>query len=207
MEDIKYIQNVFQTQTNDLVDTYGFEYKFLVEVVNNGDHLDVNIGEFDDLNVSALFETVKQLELKDDFFINSVSISVKHKQIKIEVKKGVNESKIKWKWPSHDQEEYISKIDYETIRKFINIFSQSERVEAYSIYYNLIHNIDAAYVREITSLPKPESIMIKLYLQSDSIIESNIISYVGCKFNKCSLFTDEMPHIVCHFERKNKDFV
>ena len=206
MEDLNYIKELFNEKMREVKDAYGFEYSFIIEVNSRGDHVDVNIGEFDDLNINRFFSVLKETKFKQDLYIYDINISIKLKQIRVEIKKGDNDTLIIWDPSRSSNEEYINKIDYDSTRKYIMSFSQSERVEAYGIYYTIVKIFKDAGLHLIKSQPKPESVSIKIFLNSTSVLDSEIISYLGTRFHKVILYTDDLPFIECIFERKNKEF-
>ena len=207
MEDINYVKKMFVLVFESVKDVYGFKYNFLIDVQNQGDHLDVNVGEFDDMNLSELLQGLNRMKLKDDFFIDTISISIKHKQIKIEIKKGTNTSKMIWTWNISDQAEHLSLPPMNINQHFLGGFSQSEKLEAYHIYHNVYKLLDSRYIDSIKSIAKAEVVLIKINLQRDTIIAGNLISYVATRFKTNALFTDDSPHLSLSFQRTSKDFV
>lgn len=208
MDDVKAIKNSVMSQMSLLTDMAGHEYSFIVESKNLGDRVEVRFGEFDDIDLCQLLSLAKKIKLKSEYFINSVELSVKHRQVKIEVKKGIEDSEIDFD-PRH-LECTSRNFDLEShdLKRYMTFFSPSEKMEGYNVF-NMAHKLlPEGSITVVKNVPGPESYNVKMFLVEDVVVDSRFVSYFGSRYQRCLLIGDlHSPRLVFFIEKKAKDIV
>ena len=205
------IRSVLSRELASLEDVYGFRYSVIVECANMGGCVEVNVGEFDDFNVSDMMRVCRGVRFGEDYYIDTVHFSVQAKQLKIEVRRGQQEPVIQWGSAEEDQRVRGFQQDIEMnegmLKGFLKTFASNQRLEAHDFYQACTRHVGRGNIIGLRVASKPEIYEVSMSLSQAAVLDSKALVYFGSKFDTCLLYTDSSPRMVIHMPRRTKDII